>query len=515
MIHSLELENFKAFGKRAHIPFAPITLIFGENSAGKSSILQSLNLLKQTLESPDMDVLSLRQSENGIVDFGSFQELLFDHDLERTLSIRIEMATDALDIDYPPAQMYISNLIGIELTFKRPMLEEKIHLDQIGIYDGKSSKCIAKFKMLGQEKNIRMNFTEYPRSPTQVTMAKCVWLTQEPEFWEPLFRHTKERKDALIQLLEYRAENILRDDIQKDHTFPNDSLNVLKDYIEFLLSPDFDLETYISKMHKEETDREILLAVHVFFPVLLYPSTSTLYGQSPTSALAIIAGEALKQTLAQLFPMSPVRRLPERAYIFSGTDHENVGFKGELLPDLFFRQPELVKDTNKWLKRLDIGYELEVKSLGGSSREMFEIRLLDKRRKNNVDVALLDVGFGISQLLPFIVQSLVSEKQIISIEQPEVHVHPRLQADLGDLLAEAIQKPRQNQFIIETHSEHLILRLQRLVRKKQIRPEDVSVIYVSRGPEGANAERLRLDEDGDFIDDWPNGFFPERLRELR
>ena len=68
-----------------------------------------------------------------------------------------------------------------------------------------------------------------------------------------------------------------------------------------------------------------------------------------------------------------------------------------------------------------------------------------------------DVGFGVSQLLPFIVQSLVAEKQIISIEQPEVHVHPKLQADLGDLLAAAIKKENPNQFLIETHSEHLIL----------------------------------------------------------
>ena len=132
-----------------------------------------------------------------------------------------------------------------------------------------------------------------------------------------------------------------------------------------------------------------------------------------------------------------------------------------------------------------------------------------------MNVALPDVGFGISQLLPFIVQSLVPGEQIISIEQPEVHVHPKLQADLGALLAEVIiNEPHQKQFIVETHSEHLILRLQRLVRKKEIKPEDVSVIYVSRGPEGAKAERLRLDEDGDFIDDWPGGFFPERLREL-
>ena len=90
MLHSLELENFKAFGKRARIPFAPITLIFGENSAGKSTILQALYLLKQTWWSRDTGAPLLPRADNGIVDFGSFQEMLFDHDLKRTLSISVE-----------------------------------------------------------------------------------------------------------------------------------------------------------------------------------------------------------------------------------------------------------------------------------------------------------------------------------------------------------------------------------------------------------------------------------------
>ena len=90
MLQSLELENFKAFGERVHIPLAPITLIFGENSAGKSTVLQALNLLKQTLESRETTALLLLRAENAIVDLGSFQEMLFDHDINRKLSIRIE-----------------------------------------------------------------------------------------------------------------------------------------------------------------------------------------------------------------------------------------------------------------------------------------------------------------------------------------------------------------------------------------------------------------------------------------
>ena len=76
------------------------------------------------------------------------------------------------------------------------------------------------------------------------------------------------------------------------------------------------------------------------------------------------------------------------------------------------------------------------------------------------------------------------QSSVITIEQPELHIHPKLQADLGDLLIDSIQEPRRNQFIIETHSEHLALRLQRRVREKKLSPEDISVVYVSRGRTG-------------------------------
>ncbi len=538
MLQSLELENFKAFGERARIPFAPITLIFGENSAGKSSILQVLNLLKQTRESREAGALLLPRAENGIVDLGSFQEMVFDHDLKRTLSIRVE------------TQM--NHELALEFNFKRPSLEQEVLLNQVGIYDGKSSKCLAKFQPLvigeeTEELSTRMGFPLNPRSlsSSKLDAMKCTWLTEETEYWKSEFEWCKENKDEILSWLKERKLDLEQlPDRQTDHEkdinarkYSNGSfqetdkryledLKHLNDDIDFF-SSDFDLKTYISKRHAEEM--KTVLGLQGFLPIATIASgaknpiitgpRSLLRRRSDdaknfdVAQLTMTSGAALEQTLAALFPMGPFRRPPERWYIFTGTSPQDVGYQGDLLPDLLFRRHELVKETNGWLERLDMGYKLEVKPVGGNSGDLFEVRLVDTRRKEHVNVALPDVGFGVSQLLPFVVQSLVSENRIISIEQPEVHVHPRLQADLGDLLAKAIES--DNQFIIETHSEHLVLRLQRLVRKKKIKPEDISIIYVSRGPEGAEAQRLRLDEKGYFIDDWPGGFFPERLNELR
>lgn len=517
MLHALELENFKAFGKRARIPFAPITLIFGENSAGKSTILQALYLLKQTLASQDTGALLLPRVENGIVDLGSFQEMLFDHDLKRMLSIRVETIIDN-DIPQLP---YKENKMAIEFNFKRPSLNEEVILDQIAVYEGKSSECIAKFRLSGKTLDRTGMFYSHGVSPLKLAAAECTWLTKETKYWKPEFEACKEYKEQILEKLKEKLKNWQpsNQELEKNNKeFWEFLRKDLNDEIMFL-SSDFDLETYISKRHKEETNT--VLGIQRFIPVrtayvptlrerIHYDPPSTFHIADLTTA----TGVTLEQTLEALFPIRPFRKLPERQYTFRGTSPQHVGYQGEQLPDLLFRRAELVAETNEWLKRLDIGYKLEVKSIGDDWGDLFAVRLMDTRRKEPVSVALPDVGFGISQLLPFVVQSLVSEKQIISIEQPEVHVHPKLQADLGDLLAEAIKEPRQNRFIIETHSEHLILRLQRLVRNKLLEPEDVSVIYVSRRPEGAKAERLHLDEDGDFIDEWPNGFFTERLREL-
>jgi len=236
---------------------------------------------------------------------------------------------------------------------------------------------------------------------------------------------------------------------------------------------------------------------------------------SELSFLALQAGRLLASAIDSVYPMGPDRLPPERWHIFAGTRPRDVGYRGQFLPDLLLRQPDLVQQTNQWLDRLGIGYHVKTRPLDPESRDRFELRLVDTQR--GVEVGMPDVGYGISQLLPFVVQCLASKGQIITIEQPEVHVHPRLQADIADLLIDAIQEPRKHQFIVETHSEHLILRLLRRIRETHcgclpdghpgLRPEDVSVIYVKRTESGSQAHRIDIDANGDFVQPWPDDFF--------
>jgi predicted ATPase len=147
---------------------------------------------------------------------------------------------------------------------------------------------------------------------------------------------------------------------------------------------------------------------------------------------------------------------------------------------------------------------------------------------NDIDVDPPDIGVGVSQVLPVVVGALdmgASENpcRIFAVEQPELHVHPGVQVALGDVFINAVNNTERT-MLIETHSEHLLLRLLRRVRENfdetventvpTLTPDMVSIVYVQPMQEGVEITPLPITEEGEFTRPWPEGFFDERAEEL-
>ena len=215
--------------------------------------------------------------------------------------------------------------------------------------------------------------------------------------------------------------------------------------------------------------------------------------------------------------LGPLRSYPERLYTISGRGRESTGIRGEFTPHILYYSSDIQTKVNQWFESFEIPYDLKISEFGDVqlAGKYVSIALIDKN--TNTPVTLADVGFGINQLLPIITEGLTPEaNEIICVEQPEIHLHPRLQANIADLMIDTIrdEEGKRKQWIVETHSELLIRRIQRRIREGTLTPNDVSVLYVDPGDDGSKIEVLELDEDGDFIDEWPHGFFDEGFNEL-
>jgi len=140
-------------------------------------------------------------------------------------------------------------------------------------------------------------------------------------------------------------------------------------------------------------------------------------------------------------------------------------------------------------------------------------QVLLKISSQSPEVQITDVGFGVSQILPVITLCYyVPEGSILVIEQPEIHLHPSVQAGLADVFIDAI-KQKKIQVIMESHSEHLLRRLQRRIAEDEFQ-SDMSALYFSESVNGESAiKRLEMDRYGN-IRNWPQGFFGDEMDEL-
>tara|TARA_Y100000590_G_scaffold131044_1_gene149697 strand:- start:6049 stop:7317 length:1269 start_codon:yes stop_codon:yes gene_type:complete len=169
--------------------------------------------------------------------------------------------------------------------------------------------------------------------------------------------------------------------------------------------------------------------------------------------------------------------------------------------------PALVDSVNKYLSKLQIGFNLVFKSIK-PSEDFFQIFLKDI--KNKFEVNLIDTGQGLHvSLIPLITHCLASRHKIIVFEEPEQNLHPSLEASLADLLVESYKK-RQNQFVIETHSEHLVIGLLKQIKDKTITNEQVSINFAEIKSGETIIKEIPIDKSGN-LKEWPEGFLPDTL----
>jgi len=150
-------------------------------------------------------------------------------------------------------------------------------------------------------------------------------------------------------------------------------------------------------------------------------------------------------------------------------------------------------------------------------RREYEVKIRTRGSRDWVDIP--DVGFGISQVLPVLVQCFYAPAgSIILMEQPEIHLHPSAQSALADAMIDVINS-RENgvnrniQLIIETHSEHFLRRLQRRISEDTVSPEKVSIYFANISKTPAKLEPLQIDTFGN-IQNWPDNFFGDEMLDI-
>lgn len=540
-----------------------ITLLFGANSAGKTSIIQALLMLHQTItEVADPSTVLL--PNGALVSLGSFREFIHKHDLDRVIKIGIESENEnKIDFSFRLRKdlMEMSSFEGSPKEWLKKNSNIQ-NWDSIRFHGEITSRNQYKVNLI----NFQESFDEILNDTERINDL-IKELERRKEFTQktikllegegiPIERKGSSEEDKSIyynKMMKFLFTNIFKSIQEGGETKPQDEL---KSLISYLSPQDFEFTTNLMKYlsGKEllqvfneaiETikkgkishllDFEETMTLHSPFRTgftiepkiekflsadcnkdqirkIIVTDTFREYFKIPSMRESIeYTINRINNYLSRILFLGPLRHEPERYYFFSGNVPSNVGKKGTKTAETLFYSQEIQNAVNQKLNELGIDYHINVTPISGEAKDIFSVRLLDQTLKT--DLSISDVGFGISQILPIIVQSYLSTSNIICIEQPEIHVHPRLQTELAQLFFERVYENKELQYIIETHSEHIILRFQKLIRERQLKPQDISVIYVMKKEEGIICKKLEIDSKGDFIDPWPEGFFEEAFRE--
>jgi hypothetical protein len=397
MITQLRAQNFKSWQDTGTLQLAPLTGLFGANNSGKTSILQVLLMLKQTVEhpSPDWNEPLYFGDEYSLVNLGSFDDIIHRPINDQSL--------------------------GISVFWK--------HIEPYSV-------------------NSLFFSTFIDKKDKQPHLAEFCYTANRQDFrvkWTPQGYRFKSGHDSIRADL-FRCYGVT--------------------------SPTGPLEPFFR------------------------------------------CREAFEKLFSRILYLGPLREHPRPRYLWEGDHPKGVGRYGEQAMSAMLsgrvRRFPIDEHVPKWLQRLKLidSYRLDPVSDTGKNYEF-----LVKQYKDGPEVRLTDVGFGVSQVLPVLILCYSApEGSILILEQPEAHLHPSAQSELGDVLVDVV-KNRNVQIILESHSAFMLHRLQRRIAEEQISETDTALYFCQINDGTSEIERLKLDEYGN-ISNWPQNFFGDDVGDL-
>jgi predicted ATPase len=434
MLTHLQIRNFKAWADTQGIRLAPLTVFFGANSSGKSSINQLLLMLKQTVQSQDRNIVLNLGDKTSLIELGTFWDIVHQDNERIAFELEWQLAKDKEIKNLHYNQYFKGNLIKFSAEIGLPNKTFMV-VHQMSYQLGELSKNGLKVQMKREDNDAqKYSLTAFPYD-----------------------------------------------------LFPTQSA----------------------------------LLPH---PIHFYGFPSEVSTQYKNADFVYDMALALEKRLQHIYYLGALREPPQRYYIHSGDIPESVGGRGERAIDAILAASDKMISLDSlpfeakiadWLKKMGLIESFEIKPVTQKRRD-YEVLIKTLALTNKVN--LTEVGFGISQVLPVLVQCFyAAQGSTTIIEQPEVHLHPSAQAVLADLFIEALSakddKGNNIQLIIESHSEHFLRRLQRRIAEQKISPSDTAIYFCEMNASGSILKPLEIDDYGN-IKNWPEKFFGDEIGDM-
>jgi predicted ATPase len=437
MLTQLSVANFKSWRSIRQMRLAPITGLFGANSSGKSSILQLLLMLKQTIESSDRAQVLEFGDDKSLTNLGSFRDIVYGHEKPGKMEFSLQW-----------------NLLK-ELAIKNP--ESK-------------TETLFSARQLGFSCQLEENGAE------RAAVSRLVYDLDDNQF-------ALRRKGTSVGK--------------------------------------YDLTCQAEKFGFTRTPGR---AWPLPSPVKFYGFPDQVYAYYQNAGFLSELQLAFEQLFGQVYYLGPLREFPQRHYAWKGSEPADMGRRGERVVDAILTKGQepyistgyrrkrvtLEERIALWLKTLGLIHDFSVAPIAENS-SIYQVRV--QKSPSSAKVLITDVGFGVSQILPVLVLCYyVPPGSIILLEQPEIHLHPSVQSGLADVFIDAVRN-RNIQIILESHSEHLLRRLQLRIADQTLAPDKMAMYFCEPTKEGSSLMRLDADMFG-TIKNWPKDFFGDEVGEM-